>query len=107
MIDHHAEAVEELDVEGILAFAERILPRASDFWGQASLDYRQRLQHCCSPKKSRTTEIDSIEPSQRHHFSGNWSRPESADEKMVTLTFAGWNQIAGWLRRLDGLRGAA
>jgi hypothetical protein len=27
-IDHHAEAVEELDVEGILAFAERILPRA-------------------------------------------------------------------------------
>ena len=25
-IDHHAEAVEELDVEGILAFAERILP---------------------------------------------------------------------------------
>jgi hypothetical protein len=27
-IDHHAEAVDELDVEGILAFAERILPRA-------------------------------------------------------------------------------
>ena len=43
-IDHHAEAVEELDVEGILAFAERILPRASDLWVQASLDYKQRLQ---------------------------------------------------------------
>jgi hypothetical protein len=28
-IDHHAEAVDELDVEGILAFAERILPRAA------------------------------------------------------------------------------
>jgi hypothetical protein len=26
-IDHHAEAVDELDVEGILAFAERVLPR--------------------------------------------------------------------------------
>jgi hypothetical protein len=26
-IDHHTEAVDELDVEGILAFAERILPR--------------------------------------------------------------------------------
>jgi hypothetical protein len=37
-IDHHAEAVDELDVEGILAFAERILPRASDLWVQASLD---------------------------------------------------------------------
>jgi hypothetical protein len=33
-----------LDVEGILAFAERILPRASDLWVQGSLDYRQRLQ---------------------------------------------------------------
>ena len=43
-IDHHAEAVDELDVEGILAFAERILPRASDMWVQASLDYKQRLQ---------------------------------------------------------------
>jgi hypothetical protein len=43
-IDHHAEAVDELDVEGILASAERILPRASDLWAQASLDYKQRLQ---------------------------------------------------------------
>src|SRR5207247_4835481 len=43
-IDHHAEAVDELDVEGILAFAERILPRASDLWVQPSLDYWQRLQ---------------------------------------------------------------
>jgi len=33
-----AEAVDELDVQGILAFAERILPRASDLWVQASLD---------------------------------------------------------------------
>jgi hypothetical protein len=43
-IDHLAEATDELDVQGILAFAERILPRASDLWVQASLDYKQRLQ---------------------------------------------------------------
>jgi hypothetical protein len=43
-IDRHTEAVDELDVQGILAFAERILPRASDLWVQASLDCRQRLQ---------------------------------------------------------------
>ena len=49
-IDHHAEAVEELDVEGILAFAERILPRASDLWVQASLDYKQRLQQLFFPE---------------------------------------------------------
>jgi hypothetical protein len=32
---------------------------------------------------------------------------QSADEKMVSQTFASWNQIAGWLRRLEGLRNAA
>ena len=40
----------KLDVEGILAFAERILPRASDLWVQASLDQQQRLQQLFFPK---------------------------------------------------------
>jgi hypothetical protein len=49
-IDHHTEALDELDVEGILAFAERILLRASDLWVQASLDYKQRLQQLFFPE---------------------------------------------------------
>jgi hypothetical protein len=52
-IDRHAEAVDELDVDAILAFAERILPRASDLWVQASLDYRQRLQQLFFPEGNR------------------------------------------------------
>jgi hypothetical protein len=43
-IDRHSGQLEELDVEGILAFAERVLPRAADLWVQASLDQRQRFQ---------------------------------------------------------------
>ena len=43
-------AIDELDVQGILAFAERILPRASDLWVQASLDYKQRLQQLFFPE---------------------------------------------------------
>ena len=39
----------KLDVEAILAFAERVLPRASDLWAQASLDQRQRLQQLFFP----------------------------------------------------------
>ena len=38
------DSVEKFDVEGILAFAERVLPRASDLWVQASLNQKQRLQ---------------------------------------------------------------
>jgi hypothetical protein len=35
--------------EGTRAFAERILPRASDLLIQASLDYKQRLQQLFFP----------------------------------------------------------
>jgi hypothetical protein len=41
--------LEELDVEGILAFAERVLPRAADLWVQASLEQRQRFQQLFFP----------------------------------------------------------
>ena len=49
-IDRHADQVDDLDVEGILAFAERILPRASDLWIQASLEQRQRFQRLFFPE---------------------------------------------------------
>ena len=48
-IDRHAVEIEKLDVEGILAFAERVLPRASDLWVQASLDQKQRLHQLFFP----------------------------------------------------------
>lgn len=48
-IDRHSGELEKVDVEGILAFAERVLPRASDIWVQASLDQRQRLQQLFFP----------------------------------------------------------
>lgn len=43
-IDRHTSELEEIDAKGILAFAERVLPRAADLWVQASLEQRQRLQ---------------------------------------------------------------
>jgi hypothetical protein len=49
-IDHHAESIEEPDVQGILAFAERVLPRAADLWVQASLNQKQRLQQLFLPE---------------------------------------------------------
>ena len=39
-----------IDVQGILAFAERVLPRAADLWVQASLDQKQRLQQLFLPE---------------------------------------------------------
>ena len=60
-IDRHGSKVEEFDVEGILNFAERVLPRASYLWIQASLEQRQRLQRLFFPEGVRSAEKHSIE----------------------------------------------
>ena len=48
-MDRHSSELEETDVEGILAFAERVLPSASNLWVQSSLAQKQRLQRVFFP----------------------------------------------------------
>jgi hypothetical protein len=48
-MERHSGQLAELDVEGILAFAERVLARAADLWVQASLEQRQRFQQLFFP----------------------------------------------------------
>src|SRR5258708_1850069 len=43
-IDRHTAAVDELDVQGILAFTDRIVPGHTAVWVHASHDYKQLLQ---------------------------------------------------------------
>lgn len=105
-IDHHADAVDKLDVQGILAFAERILPRASDLWVQSSLDHKQRLQQLFFPEGiafdgNRFNRTALTAPLFNYLAPG-----ESADEKMASQTFASWNLIRELLRRLDALKRA-
>ncbi len=52
-MDRHASELEEMDVEGILAFAESVLPSASNLWVQSSLAQKQRLQQLFSPEGVR------------------------------------------------------
>ncbi|MDE3153469.1 MAG: zinc ribbon domain-containing protein [Acidobacteriota bacterium] len=52
-MDRYATELEELDVEGILTFAERVLPSASNLWVQSSLNQKQRLQQLFFPDGMR------------------------------------------------------
>ena len=52
-IDRHSTELEEMDVEGILAFAERVLPSASNLWVQSSFAQKQRLQQVFFPEGIR------------------------------------------------------
>jgi hypothetical protein len=83
-IDRHTDAVDELDVQGILVFAERILLRASDLWVQASLDYKQRLQLLFLPDGiafdgNRFNRTAATAP-----LFNDLAPSETADEKMVS-----------------------
>jgi hypothetical protein len=106
-IDRHGSELEELDVEGILSFAERVLPRAADLWVQSSLDQRQRLQQLLFPegvafngKRFDRTAVTSS--------AFKYLRPiEGRTESLVAQIFTSWNQIADWIKRIDGLQQAA
>ena len=73
----------------ILAFAERILPRAQQLPFPEGIAYDgDRFNRTAATAPP----FNYLAPS------------ESADEKMVTQIFTSWNHLDGWLRQLDGIR---
>ena len=86
-IAKHSTELDELDVEGILAFAERVLPRAADLWVQAP----------ARPAPAVPTAVLSggigvrrpaalLEPPQPHRPSATCGRFRPANERVVDLT---------------------
>ena len=49
-LELHEMRLEELDIEGVLGFAEHLLTNAARLWMEASLDQRQRLQQVFFPE---------------------------------------------------------
>ncbi len=94
-------------MEGILAFAERVLPRAADLWVQASLEQRQRFKQLFFPDGIafdgnsfvRTAVIAPV-------FS--CLRPiEGGNEGLVAQICPRWNRVAAWLRDAERFSAAA
>ena len=106
-IDRHSGQLDELDVEGILAFAERVLPRAADLWVQASLEQRQRFQQLFFPEGiafdgNRFVRTAVTAPA----FS--YLRPiESGNEGLVAQIFPRWNPLTSWMRQIEDFQRAA
>jgi hypothetical protein len=46
----HEARIDEIDVEGVVAFAEHVLANAAQLWLESSLDQRQRLQSVLFPR---------------------------------------------------------
>jgi hypothetical protein len=106
-IERHCGQLEELDVEGILAFAERVLPRAADLWVQASFDQRQRFQQLFFPDGiafdgSRFIGTGATAPAFSY-----LREIKTKNEGLVDQIWASSNPLISWLRWLDGLMNAA
>ena len=106
-IDRHTSELEELDVEGILAFAERVLPRASDLWAQASLDQRQRLQQLFFPEGIAFDGIGFVRTGVSGPAFNYLTTIEPTKTNLVDQNSASWNPLSRWLRSLDDLRKVA
>jgi hypothetical protein len=106
-IDRHGSQLEELDVEGIMAFAERVLPRASDLWIQSSLDQRQRLQQLFFPEGVAFNR-NQFDPTAVTSSAFMYLRPvEGSKKDSVAQIFTSWNPLMGWVRQIEALRSAA
>ena len=94
-------------MEGILAFAERILPRAADLWVQASLEQRQRFQQLFFP--------DGIAFDGNRFVGTGATAPafsylreiRTENEGLVDQIFPRWNPLTSWMRQIEDYQRAA
>ena len=64
---------------------------------QLTLDTYSHLLPDLQLKERAAARLDGI-------LTGAGQNPDQNDQEVVTLTFASWNQVTGWLRQLDKLR---
>ena len=106
-IAKHSTELDELDVEGILAFAERVLPRAADLWVQAPLEQRQRFQQLFFPEGMTFDGQRFVGTAATAPAFSYLREIRPAGDGMVDLTFKSWNRWTSWLRGVAALRTAA
>ena len=106
-IDRHSGQLDELDVEGILAFAERVLPRASDLWVQSSLEQRQRFQQLFFPDGIAFDGNGFVRTAVTAPAFSYLGGTEEGNERMVDQNRANWNRLRLWLCRVARLHESA
>jgi hypothetical protein len=106
-MDRHASQLDELDVEGILAFAERVLPRASDLWVQALLEQRLRFQQLFFPNGIAFDGNRFIGTGATAPAFSYLREIRTGNEGLVAQIFTSWNPLTSWMRKIEGYRSAA
>ena len=82
-------------MEGILAFAERVLPRAADRWVQASLEQRQRFQELFFPEGIAFDGKGFVATRVTARAFSYLQGIPTGNERMVAQIFPRWNASSG------------
>jgi hypothetical protein len=98
-MDRHSSDLEEMDVEGVLAFAERVLPRAADLWVQASLEQRQRFQQLFFPEGISFDGNGFVGTAITAPAFSYLRTIEDGNERMVAQIFRTWNPLTSWMSK--------
>jgi hypothetical protein len=103
-IDADAGAADDLEIDAVLQFAQRMLLNPVEFWRTASLDQRQRFQRVLCPEGIAVSGQGIVgTPVTSRIF--NLLQTISTDKtSLESLTISSWNQIISWLRQIDDLR---
>ena len=94
----HDARLDELDVEGLLVFAEYLLSNAGRLWMEASLEQKQRLQNVLFPRGvtwSRDGGCGTAETSIIFRLLRVVPSPEAS---VVSFDVASWNQLVTPIR---------
>lgn len=82
-VDQHGQRSEELDVEAVLAFAERVSLNASRMWLEANLEQRQRFQALLFPEGLQV-ENGEVRTPVSPSFYEDLGRFTPSDERLVS-----------------------
>ena len=94
-IDQHDQRTEELDIEAVLDFAERVSLNASRLWLEANLEQRQRFQALLFPEGLQVAEGEIRTPVTASFYEELHSLT-APEERLVEQLRLGWNSIIAW-----------
>ena len=98
--------IDEIDIEGLLGFAEHVLGNAARLWMEAPPEQKQKLQEVLFPEGLRLkdgrfgTAVTCLAFKKLDGSGGS-------NSGMASLMPASWNQLVSWLREIDAPRGTA
>ena len=102
-IELHEATLDELDVEGILGFAEHVVTNAAHLWTEASLDQKQRLQQVLFPE-GLVFDGERFGTAVTCLAFSDLGDSESVEVEVASHAELSWNQAIAWLRNMAALR---